>query len=544
MDIHGENSFKSKSYSSAAFALEKLPQEISSLSKEKIYAVRGIGQSVGDKVVELIETGELKSLQELIAQTPEGVLEMMNIKGLGPKKIHTIWKELEINSIEDLRQACMENRLAVVKGFGEKTQQKILESIHFQQQNVGSYRYALVEPFVEALQVKLLNKYPSALLQVTGDFRRQCEVVNRLEWVTTIEAEDLKKFFGNESTNLISESDNLLEFQADGAIHLLFHLSDKANFYEKLFGTTGSEEFMMTWKGQQLDKGSGYHDEEEIFEAASMPYIPPYLREKAGIIEKAKANSMPDVVQTSDVKGLIHSHSKWSDGSYSLEEMANALIELGFEYLVISDHSKSAYYANGLSEDKIIQQHKEIDALNNTLAPFRIFKSIECDILSDGAMDYSNEVLAGFDLVIASIHSNLDMTEEKAMMRLMGAITNSYVTIMGHLTGRLLTKRKGYPVDHKAIIDACAEHNKIIEINANPARLDMDWRWIEYALEKGLTLSIDPDAHTIEEFAMIKYGVLVAQKGGLTKAQNLSSFSRENFESFLLNRKTLVAQLS
>ncbi|HEU0111821.1 MAG TPA: PHP domain-containing protein, partial [Flavisolibacter sp.] len=220
-----------------------------------------------------------------------------------------------------------------------------------------------------------------------------------------------------------------------------------------------------------------------------------------------------------------------------LDEMAQELISLGFEYLVISDHSKAAYYANGLSEQRIREQHRYIDELNKKLAPFKIFKSIECDILNDGTLDYENKILSTFDLVITSVHSNLDMDEEKAMKRLLGAITNPYTTIMGHMTGRLLLRRKGFPVDHKTIIDACAEHKVAIEINANPNRLDMDWRWIDYALSKNVLLSINPDAHTTEEFHNIRYGVLVAQKGGLTKQKNLSSFSLNEFETFLSERK-------
>ena len=278
--------------------------------------------------------------------------------------------------------------------------------------------------------------------------------------------------------------------------------------------------------------------EARIFEAAQLAYIPPYLRETSAIIQKAKAPaSFENLIQTNEIKGLIHSHSNWSDGAYTIEQMASALIDLGFEYLVISDHSKAAYYANGLTEERIKEQHKYIDELNKKFAPFKIFKSIECDILSDGAMDYSNSVLSTFDLVIASIHSNLVMDEEKAMKRLLGAITNPYVTILGHMTGRLLLRRKGYPVDHKAIIEACAANDVTIEINAHPNRLDIDWRWVESALEKGVRLSINPDAHTIEEFQNIKYGVLVAQKGGLTKERNLSSMSLNEIESFLQKRR-------
>ncbi|HTL06807.1 MAG TPA: PHP domain-containing protein, partial [Chitinophagaceae bacterium] len=233
----------------------------------------------------------------------------------------------------------------------------------------------------------------------------------------------------------------------------------------------------------------------------------------------------------------IHTHSNWSDGTHTIEEMAKACIARGHEYLVISDHSKSAFYANGLKEDRIIAQHKYIDELNPRYAPFKIFKSIECDILNDGKLDYADDVLASFDLVIASVHANLKMTEEKAMQRLLAAIQNPFTTILGHMTGRLLLSRKGYPVDHRKIIEACAANGVVIELNAHPRRLDMDWYWISEAVSKGVLISIDPDAHTTEGFDDCKYGVLAAQKGGLTKEHNLSSFSLPQFEAFLLERK-------
>jgi len=238
-----------------------------------------------------------------------------------------------------------------------------------------------------------------------------------------------------------------------------------------------------------------------------------------------------------DIKAIIHSHSNWSDGSNTIEEMAKACIEKNYEYLVISDHSKSAFYANGLTEERIKEQHTYIDELNKKFAPFKIFKSIECDILNDGNLDYSANILFTFDLVIASVHSNLKMTEEKAMMRLINAIENPYTTILGHMTGRLILSRPGYPVDHKKIIDACAANNVVIELNAHPRRLDMDWRFIHYALEKNVLISIDPDAHSTSGFNDIKYGVLAAQKAQLTKEKNLSSFSLQQFENFLANKK-------
>lgn len=534
MDIHGENSFKSKSYASAAFTIEKLPQELTAVPKEKIFQIKGIGDSVGKKVIEIIDTGELPILKEYISKTPAGILEMMNIKGLGPKKINIIWKEMKIDSMEELEKACVENRIAGKKGFGEKTEQKILESIQYQQSNAGKYLYAKVEAFAEAFTLKLREKFPDDQMELTGDFRRQLEVIESVDWVTTVSSDDLKNFLINDQVQLVTDRDGMLIVNAEGAILLRFYTTTKKEFASVLFETSCSPEFLEGFKesGASLSKSS----EEEIFKSASLPFLPAFLRDKPEML--LKKIDTKNLVQVNDIKGLIHSHSNWSDGGHTIEDMANELIKLGFEYLVISDHSKSAFYANGLNEERIKEQHKYVDELNKKLAPFKIFKSIECDILNDGSLDYENKILSQFDLVITSVHSNLDMDEEKAMKRLLGAITNPYTTILGHMTGRLLLRRKGYPVDHKMIIDACADHKVVIEVNANPNRLDMDWRWVDYAMEKGVMLSINPDAHTLDEFHNVKYGVLVAQKGGLTKQRNLSSFSLAEFEEFLKTRKS------
>ena len=538
MDIHGENSFKAKSYSIAAFTIEKLPQELAGLPKEKIASIKGIGDSVGKKVVELLEEGALQSLKEYISKTPEGVLEMLNIKGLGPKKINTLWKELGVSTIEELKNLCIENKLAEKKGFGEKTQEKILESIQFQQLNEGKYLYAQITDFAELFTTKLKTTFTEYEIAITGQYRRQLEIIEMLEWVVTIPLPGLKKFLLKNDFSLVSENDDDIIVSAEGTIQLQFYTTDKNSFQNKLFETSCSQEFFTAWQSPAYKKSNAVKTEEDIFESAGLSYIPSYLRESASILEKAKRQvEFTNLIQANEIKGLIHAHSNWSDGAYTIEQMADELIRLGFEYLVISDHSKAAYYANGLTEQRIKEQHLYIDELNEKFAPFKIYKSIECDILSDGKLDYTDKVLSTFDLVIASIHSNLEMDEEKAMLRLMGAITNPYVTILGHMTGRRLLKRKGYPVDHKTIIDACAEQNVVIEINSSPQRLDIEWRWVDYALEKNLLLSINPDAHSLDEFQYIKYGALVGQKGGLTKEKNLSSFSKEAFESFLEENK-------
>ncbi|MEJ7913457.1 MAG: helix-hairpin-helix domain-containing protein [Chitinophagaceae bacterium] len=540
MDVHGENTFKSKTYASAAFTIEKLPKEINTLTKENIFAIRGIGESVGSKVMELLETGEIKTVQELLANTPEGVLDMMNVKGLGPKKIHTLWKEMKIDSIDELSKACATNRIATQKGFGEKTQEKIVASINFKEQTSGSYLYAQVESFVAAFEKKMKEAFPDDELEVTGSYRRQLEVIERLEWVTTTPSKKLKKYLVDAGLNILSETPDTLVADTEETLVLQFHLGNTDTWSALLFTTSCSEVFLTAFeKLEGWDSEKSYKNEKAIFKAVDLQPLPPYLREERATIQKAKANKLPEVIQPGDVKGLIHSHSNWSDGSNTIEEMAEALIKQGFEYLVISDHSKAAFYANGLTEQRIKEQHKYIDQLNKKLAPFKIFKSIESDILSDGSLDYPDKVLRTFDLVIGSIHSNLQMKQEKAMMRLLSAIENPYLTILGHMTGRRLLKRPAYPVDHAAIIDACAEQGVVIEINANPQRLDMKWEWVSYALEKNLLLSINPDAHTIGEFDNIKYGVLAAQKGGLISESNLSSFGRDDLEAFIQARKKL-----
>jgi DNA polymerase (family X) len=517
MDIHGENSFKTKSYSVAAFTLEKLPTTLEGLPLEKITAIKGIGEAIGKKIQEIQQTGELRLLKEYIHKTPPGVIDMLNIKGLGPKKIATIWKEMEVESTGELLYACQENRLLLFKGFGEKTQQNVREAIEFRLKHQGSLLWAEAEAYALHLDAQWKQHFSGEQWALSGEFRRHLEIVTRLQWVTTAEPEAVKAFWSS------------LELEEGVVIDVVY--AKPEDFVRVLFETSCSGEFLELVKTRPgwIEQGN-YGSEEDLFRAVGLPYIQPFRREQK-VLEAAA------VVQPEDVRAVIHSHSNWSDGSNTLEEMAAACLKKGYEYLVISDHSKSAFYANGLKEDRIREQHGQIEELNRKLAPFTIFKSIECDILNDGALDYSDDVLATFDLVIASVHSNLKMSEEKAMSRLLKAIENPYTTILGHLTGRLLLSRPGYPVDHKRIIDACVANQVVIELNAHPRRLDMDWRWIGYALEKGVLISIDPDAHTIAGYNDIRYGVLAAQKAGVTAEVNLSSFGLEKFRAFLAERK-------
>jgi DNA polymerase (family 10) len=533
MDIHQENSFKSKSYSSAAFAIDKLPFELETFEKGKIASIKGIGESSAKKIIEILETDRLSVLDELINKTPEGVLDMLRIKGLGPKKIATIWHEMGIETIGELLYACNENRLLLYKGFGEKTQNNVAEAIEFFMRNQGHFLYADVESYVEKVKEILSARFPSNQFLIGGDFFRQMPTLDELVWITDAPLSMVQDFLAEIA--FIIESNGTDQFIAKGPenLRMLFIHAESTNIDQIQFEKSVSPGFLENWKKNFDTLNISSIEPSNWLNTFGINFIPTFLREDPSIIEDAKNTRFDEIISTDQIKGIIHSHSNWSDGSNTIEEMALACIAQGFEYLVISDHSKSAFYANGLNEERIKAQHQYIDELNKKLAPFKIFKSIESDILNDGALDYSDNLLSTFDMVIASVHSNLKMSEEKAMSRLLTAIENPYTTVLGHPTGRLLLSRKGYPIDHEKIIDACIANDVVIEINAHPRRLDLDWTWIKIAQEKGAILSINPDAHHIDGYHDVKYGVLAAQKGGLKKQNNLSSYSLQEIESYL-----------
>jgi DNA polymerase (family 10) len=439
---------------------------------------------------------------------------------------------LGIESLGELEYACNENRLVALKGFGAKTQESVLQSILYMRQNEGFHLWKVAKIAADAALAALQNAYPTALFSLTGDIRSQCETIQFVEIITTISLSQAIDVLKSSGDSVITEEGDKVTIQLPTLPAFKVITVAAPEFYSRLFHTTGSVAFLTAFSEQFVVPESPV-SEEAIFEHNNLQFVPPYLRESANVLSLAANHKLPVVIQPTDIKGIIHSHSTASDGVNTLEEMATAAKAQGLEYLVISDHSQSAFYAGGLKPEQIAAQHQEVERLNKLLAPFRIFKSIESDILNDGSLDYNNQVLNTFDLVIASVHSNLKMTEDKAMERVLTAIRNPFTTILGHPTGRLLLSRKGYPLDHKRIIDECVAHNVVIEINAHPRRLDLDWRWIEYAIEKVAILSINPDAHSIEGYKDTYYGVMAAQKGGLTKAGNLSSYSLAQIEAFL-----------
>jgi len=531
MELHGENTFRTKAMASVAFKVDKLPFASATASPDELAEQPGIGKSTAAKIVTIVQTGGLPELDNLSEKTPSGVLDMLNIKGLGPKKVRTIWRELGLESIGELLYACNENRLIEAKGFGLKTQEDIRKAIEFSISNQGWLLYAKVLPHAEILLEALKKAFPFAKMAFTGDFRRKMEVIDVVDILTSAEMEEVVHFLSAEyGLSEKREASLLLNDRFGVKYRVLFSTEDR--FFLDLLLTTGSEGHVRQLRERRAGL-SASGSEERIYEALGLGYIEPELREGLDEIALAESQKTAQLIVLKDLKGALHNHSTYSDGVHSLEQMAlYCKNELGLEYFGICDHSKSAVYARGLTEERVREQWAEIDRLNRELAPFKIFKGIESDILGDGSLDYPDEVLSGFDFVVASIHSNLKMDEERATKRLLKAIENPYTTILGHPTGRLLLSRPGYPVDFQKIIDACAANRVAIEINANPLRLDLDWRWHRYALEKGVLLSINPDAHRMEGLLDMQYGVHIARKGGLTAEKCLNAFSRAEIERY------------
>jgi DNA polymerase (family 10) len=535
LDLHGEDAFKAKSYSISAYNIDQIQTSISELSLDALASMKGIGQNTANKIKEIISSGKFQPLDEILAKTPNGVLEMMQIKGLGPKKIRVIWKEMGIESIGELEYACHENRLANFKGFGTKTQESILQNIRFIKDSEGFQLWAEVENTANTWIQKLTQAFPKNQFLLTGDFYQQIPIISSIQIVTDLPQHTLLNLWSKAPGIEITTVDQVSTIKLHGQLPIEFHFVEAKKTAAHQFQYACSPSFFQTFSERFTVVES--FSEKEIFEKNNLQYIHPALRWDAKYINLSEQNQLPQLIEKGDIKGLIHAHSTWSDGQNALIEMAEHAINKGFEYMLITDHSQSAFYANGLKPESIFKQHLEIDQLNVNFKNFKIYKGIESDILNDGSLDYSNNILDQFDLIIASVHSNLKMTEDKATQRILTAIQNPYTSILGHLTGRLLLSRAGYPIDHKTIIDACSHYNVAIEINAHPKRLDLDWEWIAYAIDKGVLLSINPDAHSLNGMDDIYYGCIVAQKGGLTKQHNISSFNRTELENFIQTQK-------
>ena len=540
MELHEENPFKIKSIANAAFKVDKLPYPVAGKTFAELEKIDGIGKSTAGKITELLEKGTMTDLDDLLAKTPEGIVEMMGIKGIGPKKIATIWKELGIENIGELFYACNENRLVEAKGFGLKTQEEIRKVIEFNMASHGKFLYAKVEQEAKDFLEQLKSIFPDALIEFAGEFRRYCEIINVLTIVLGSRDQEIafNTLLHSDIMSGIEADKDHIKGQLENGLRIEIVCVEKRYFYKELFIQTGDDEHVKAVLDKAVDPIDQPTSEELIYTKAGMVFIQPELREGTTFIERGVKDSLPQLINHNDLKGTLHNHSTWSDGINTVEEMAlYCRDELKLEYLGMCDHSKSAFYAKGLSIERVLQQREEIDHLNKKLNGFHIFKGIESDILYDGSLDYPDEILKRFDFIVASVHSILKMDEEKATSRLIKAIENPYTTILGHPTGRLLLSRNGYPIDYKKVIDACAANNVVIEINANPLRLDLDWRWHQYALDKGVWLSINPDAHRKEGFLDMYYGTLVARKGGLYKERCLNALSLQEIGKFFDRKK-------
>jgi len=553
MELHGADPFKIKGYSIAAFYLDKYKDgELQLMTQEELTKLQGIGKSTAGKIVEIVKTGTFRELEELLSNTPLGVMEMFSIKGIGPKKIGVLWRELGIDNLHELEIACLNGSVAKLKGFGGSIQQKILDSLAFLKDQAGKLRMDKAEVVAKLITDALKNTFSD--VELAGDIRRRSEIVDVIKVLVKTESPLLLQNALKEIEFLVQNEKNSSPFiwrgnVQDIAVDVEVIAVKPERMVNDLFLESAAEAHLgrPTSAGSTLWKNAYFGSvdtEEAIYQNAGLPYIVPEMREGSGEFQWAESHSSDELVTWDDLKGILHNHSTYSDGQNTLEQMAVYCRELGFEYLGIADHSQSATYAQGLKAEEVLRQQEEITKLNvkfakeNPAKPFKILKGIESDILGDGSLDYPAEILASFDYIVASVHSNLTMSREKATARLLKAIENPFTTILGHPTGRLLLSREGYPIDHKAVIDACAEHQVVVEINASPWRLDLDWRWISYCLEKGVLLSINPDAHSKEGYFDMHYGVAVARKGGLTKNMTFNAFTLNEIEAYLANRQT------
>ncbi len=531
MELHDENTFKIRSYRNAYLTIRKLPEPLAEMSDAEINGIKGVGKAIAGKIRELLDAGEMATLNKYKDQTPEGIQDLLGIKGLGAKKVRQLWQEMGIESAGELYYACNENRLIALKGFGLKTQEDIRQKIEYHNQSRDKFLYATLEQEAAEL-VSELKKKLNIQAELTGAIRRKMPILRGIEILIDIK-ELPDDIFDENFITLTEKTANYYRVKTAKQTPVRLYTCTPDEWFFKLFETTGANDFCeIILKNTNENEMKNAASEEAIFEAADCAFIPPELRDNHENIDLAKSNNIPTLITSNDIKGVLHTHSTYSDGINSLREMAEYARDKGYAYIGITDHSKSAFYANGLKPDRLHAQWAEIDELNAELAPFRIFKGIESDILSDGSLDYEDDILQQFDFIVASVHSNLKMDEAKATQRLINAIKNPHTTMLGHPTGRLLLSRKGYPIDHAKVIDACAAHNVSIEINANPLRLDLDWEWIPYALEKGVKIAINPDAHSTRGIHDIHYGVCVARKGGLTAAQCVNYLSVEEFEQY------------
>ncbi len=562
LELKGENPFKVKAYANAARSVEILEEELNSMIREgRLQEIGGVGETLAHQITELAKTRRLQIYEELKAAIPQGHLEMLKIPNLGPKKIKALYDALGIKTVGELEYACLENRLVGLPGFGQKSQQKILQGIQQIKKYQGRYLYGETIGIAGELLKKILS-HPKVLRAVlVGSLRRKMEVVRNINLLLSTDdpGEALEAFLKMpevETVRFKDEGKGL--YSLVSGIEVDLRITSEKVFPYALYHFTGSLSHLNAMSerakrmGLDLNEKGLYQEsrlipckeEEEIFESLGLDFIPPELREDRGEIGAAEAHDLPHLIRDQDMKGAFHVHSFYSDGTSSIRAMAEAAKGTGFSYIGLSDHSKSAGYAGGLSLGKLQQQWREIEKVNEETEGFHIFRGTESDILPDGSLDYEEGVLKEFDFVIASVHSHFNMPLEEMTQRVIKAMRNPCTTILGHPTGRLLLAREPYAIDMIRIIDEAAKSGVAIELNAHPYRLDIDWRLCKYAKEKGVKIAINPDAHEGRGLKDTYFGVGIARKGWLEPEDILNTMDLEEMKNFLERRKQWIRNIT
>ena len=540
--LQGENTFKTRAYANAARRVETLSEPVEDMVHEdRLGKVPGLGASMIRHITELVRDGQSSYHQSLVKTVPAGFQEMLTISGLGAKKIRTIHDHLGIDTVGELEYACMENRLVKLNGFGAKTQERVLKGIDLIKRSRGFHLLDRAMKEAKSLADDLLRHPDVWRVEIAGDVRRRMEVISEIDLVVSHPDRDTIMAILHRFGQVQAEDGQDLTVIGPTGLPVRVHCVPDETFAVTLYHWTGSDGHRTRIARHADDRGitiTDRHvihdrtvipcpDESAIYDLLGLQFVPPELREGGEEVARASENTLPKLPVRSDIQGVIHNHTSYSDGMHSLREMAEGARARGFGYIAVCDHSRTAAYAHGLSIERVLEQQEEIDALNAQFDDFRILKGIESDILPDGSLDYPDEVLASFDLVVASVHSMFNMSEADMTERMVKAIRNPHTTILGHPTGRLLLARDGYPVDVVRLIDEAVANDVAIEVNANPHRLDLDWRHLEYGMTRGARFSIGPDAHHVDELDYVDYGLCMVRKGGVTPDRLLNTLTAE-----------------
>lgn len=560
-ELDGANTFKVRAYKNAARTVQSATDDIVQLAKDdKLKGLKGIGSSIATLLKELAETGTATVLKDLQEKIPAGLFDILRLPGVGPKKVRALWKDLEITSLAELSYACNENRLVELKGFGKKTQAKILEGIKHLSATQGRHLFPFARSIADDLVTFLKDLPQVGRVEVAGSLRRGRETVKDLDIL--VESSEPGPIMDAVVAlpivrDVIGKGETKTSVNLKSGIAVDVRVVESAAFPFALMYFTGSKEHNVEMRRIAREHGYSLNEydlspledkkapdaefktEEDVFAFLGLEWIDPSLRENVGEIEVAKkgASKLPELLKEDDIRGVLHIHTVASDGNATVEQLAAESIDLGYEYIGISDHSKAAFYANGLDEGRLAEQKAVIEAARKKYPQLKIYHGIEADILPNGDIDLDDSALGELDFVIASVHSSLNMNRDDMTARLLKAVSHPAVKVLGHPTGRILLGRKGYSFDWNAVLDAAKEHDVAIECNANPHRLDADWVHIRRAREKGVKICINPDAHAVGGLSDTRYGVLTARRGWAEKGDVVNTLSADEFEKQFLSPK-------